>query len=445
MGLFDEARQHELQKLAPLATRLRPQSVDEFVGQESLMGPDAWFRRALVEDRLPSCILYGPPGSGKTTLAQLSAELTSAHFVPISAVTATVAELRSCFEEARRRLGEQGQRTIVFIDELHRLNKGQQDVLLPVVEQGLITMLGATTENPYFSVARALLSRAPVLTLEPLSDDHLRLVLERALTDQERGYGRHGLRLSPAAEKALIQLSQGDARVALNTLEQCARLLPEGERQIAEHTVRQVLSAPVWSQDRAGDQHYDMISALIKSIRGSDPDAALFWFVRMIEGGEDPRFIVRRLLIHSAEDVGLADPLALVVTQAAAYALEWIGLPEASIPISEAILYLSTAPKSNSVVAALARVREAVQHGSAAQVPKHLKNKGADGLSPGHNPDYRYPHDAPNHYVEQTYLPAGVRGLPFYQPSDSGAEAARAAAWRRITRRLTDPPAESDH
>jgi putative ATPase len=424
----------------PLAARMRPRSLEEIVGQEHLLGPGSVLRTSLAADRLPSMILYGPAGSGKTSLAMALARQTRMRFEPLSAVTAGVADIRRVAREAeeRRRLHDAG--TLLLIDEIHRLNKAQQDALLPHVEQGTFTFIGTTTENPYFSVVTPLLSRCRLFTLHPLEPRALAELVDRAVADRERGLGREKVALTPEARDHLVALSGGDARVALNVLELAVQTVahpptplprregggesePEGggvgERLVTLEAVEEALQHPAVHYDRAETEHYDTISAFIKSMRGSDPDAAIYWLAKMLEGGEDPRFIARRLIIQAAEDVGLADPTALRVAVAAAYAVEYVGLPEAQIPLAMATLHLATAPKSNSANEAIAAARAYIKEHGAEGVPGHL----AGGPRPEQSSvKYQYPHAFPGHWVAQEYLPESVRGEQFWQPADNARE-----------------------
>jgi len=424
VDLFEAARREEALSKAPLAARMRPRTLDEFVGQEPVVGPGSLLRRMAESGRLTSLILYGPPGTGKTTLARILAEAASAHFETVNAVTAGVAEIRKAIQEAKERATLYGQGTVVFIDEIHRFNKAQQDALLPAVEDGTIVLIGATTENPYFEVNAPLLSRARVVRLEPLKDHEIAQLIRRALADEQRGLGGWRLSIHPDAEAHLIRVASGDARVALNTLELAALGAREREdRTVTVELVEEAAQRRFIRYDKAGDNHYDTISAFIKSMRGSDPDATLYWLARMLESGEDPRFIARRILIHASEDVGNADPQALVVAAAAAYAVHWVGLPEAELALAQAALYIATAPKSNAVIAALARAKEAVRSGRGGEVPPHLRDahyRGAAEL--GHGKGYLYPHDFPGGFVPQQYLPDGLEGARFYEPAGYGYE-----------------------
>lgn len=414
----------------PLAARMRPRSLDEIVGQEHLLAPGSVLRKALAADHLPSMILYGPAGTGKTSLAVALARQTRSRFEALSAVTAGVADIRRVAREAeeRRRLHDQG--TVLLIDELHRLNKAQQDALLPHVEQGTFVFIGTTTENPYFSVVTPLLSRCRLFTLHPLEPAALAELVHRALADRERGLGREEVEIAPQALDHLVALSGGDARVALNVLELAVQTLsPAGSRTITLDAIEEALQHPVVHYDRQETEHYDTISAFIKSMRGSDPDAALYWLAKMLEGGEDPRFIARRLIIQAAEDVGLADPTALWVAVAAAYAVEYVGLPEAQIPLAMATLQLATAPKSNSAYAAIAAARAYIQEHGSESVPGHL----AGGPRPEQSSvQYLYPHAYPGHWVAQDYLPPSVQGQRFWQPGDNAREEKIADFLRRL-------------
>jgi putative ATPase len=402
----------------PLAARMRPRSFSAFVGQGHLVGEGKSLTRILAGGNLPSIILWGPAGTGKTTLAHLLAGAVSADLIQLSAVSSGVADARKVVEGARGGLF----RTVLFVDEIHRWSKSQQDVLLPAVEEGIITLIGATTENPYFSLNTPLLSRCLLLRLEPLEDDAVRTLLRRALEDAERGLGALSVGASDEAIEHLVTVAGGDARMALTGLEAAAHAakeagLPTIELDMAADAVQR--KAIVY--DRQGDAHYDVISAFIKSIRGSDPDAALFWLARMIEAGEDPRYIVRRLIVHASEDIGMADPRALLVAVAAAQAVEHVGLPEARLNLAHATIYLATAPKSNSVIVALGKASEDAL--SSEPVPLHLRDASYPGARQlGHGKGYRYPHDYPEHTVEQEYRPATYSGTRYYEPSGMGEE-----------------------
>jgi putative ATPase len=418
---------------------MRPRTLEEFVGQEHVAGPGAALRRAIEADQLTSVIFWGPPGCGKSTLASLIAGYTRAQFESFSAVLAGIGEVRKAIEAARERRRSSRRRTILFIDEIHRFNKAQQDAFLPHVEDGTVILIGATTENPYFEINTPLLSRSRLFRFEPLTDADLRRLLERALADEERGLGQHHAALEPDALAHLVLVANGDARTALNALE-TAVLAAVADRQESEPLVvtlalaEEAVQQRVLAYDKDGDQHYDVVSAFIKSLRGSDPDAAVYWLHRMLAAGEDPRFLCRRMVIHAAEDVGLADPMALVVASAAAHALELVGLPEAQIPMTEAALYIATAPKSNGVVAAIARAQADLAARPQGAVPLHLRDSHYRGSKQlGHGRGYRYPHDFPGNHVVQEYLPEGAASGPYYTPTDNGYErevGERLRGWR---------------
>jgi len=402
----------------PLAARMRPRSFDELVGQRHLIGPGKPLSELVRSGHLPSVILWGPAGTGKTTLAYLLAHEAGAELVQLSAVSSGVADARKVMERAKGSMLN----TVLFVDEVHRWSKAQQDVLLPTVEEGTITLIGATTENPYFSLVSPLLSRCILLRLEPLGDEDVRTLLERALADGERGLGEHEVKVADEALDHLVQVAGGDARIALTGLEAAVLAAVAAERMdvdlsLAEASVQQ--KAVVY--DRQGDAHYDVISAFIKSIRGSDPDATLFWLARMLEAGEDARFIARRMVVHASEDVGMADPRALLVATAAAHAVEYVGLPEARINLAHAAIYLARAPKSNSVITAIGKAE--ADAASADPVPLHLRDTHYPAARKlGHGKGYKYPHDFPGHLVEQDYRPARFEGQRYYEPSDQGEE-----------------------
>jgi putative ATPase len=418
----------------PLAARMRPRDLGEFVGQAHLVGEGRVLRRAIEAGQLPSFILWGPPGTGKTTLAAIAARRAGARFVAISAVSAGVADLRRLIEDARKLRSANGERTVLFIDEIHRFNKAQQDVVLPHVEEGHVVLIGATTENPSFEVISALLSRTRVYTLKPLTDDEVRTIVDRALGDERGLAGSVSLELDAA--DLLVNVANGDARVALNALELASdAAAPDGAgpRRVTAEAVRDALQRRTLLYDRAGDQHYDTISAFIKSVRGSDPDAGLYWLVRMIDAGEDPMFIARRLVILAAEDVGLADPQALVVAAAAQQAVHLIGLPEGYFPLAEATVYLALAPKSDSIKVAHGKLQEDIEETRADPVPLHLRN-AVTGLMRqlGYGKGYRYAHDRPEHFdPEETFLPPSLLGRRYYEPTEMGTEAT-------LRRRLED-------
>lgn len=423
--LFDLQREDLIAREQPLAARMRPRTLDEFVGQEHIVGPGRLLRRAIQADQLSSLIFYGPPGTGKTTLARIIANTTRAHFIAINAVLAGVADIRAAITTAQERRGMYGQKTILFVDEVHRFNKAQQDALLPHVENGTVILIGATTENPYFEVNKALVSRSRIFQLKPLSEADLYRVAEMALRDPERGYGRLKVQIEPEALAHLVNVANGDARALLNALELAVETTPPGpdgvihvDLAVAEESIqrRAVL------YDKEGDVHFDTISAFIKSLRGSDPDAALYWLAKMVYAGEDPRFIFRRMLILAAEDVGLADPQAIAVVTACAQAFEYVGLPEGRFHLAEACLYLATAPKSNTTMGFFDAL-SVVEKEREAEVPAHLRDASRDREGFGHGEGYLYPHAYRDHWVAQQYLPPALQGKVFYRPSDQGYEA----------------------
>lgn len=424
MDLFEQHRQQLLETEAPLAARLRPRTLDEFIGQDEIVGPGRLLRRAIQADQLSSLIFYGPPGTGKTTLAQIIANTTQAHFVALNAVLAGIKDIRSAVDTAQDRHGQYGQRTILFVDEVHRFNKAQQDALLPWVENGTVILIGATTENPYFEVNKALVSRSRVFQLRSLSPDDLRQVLDRALQDTYFGYGDTATELEDAAADHLINVANGDARALLNALELAIETTEPNSDGVIPITLA-VAEASIQRRavlyDKEGDAHFDTISAFIKSLRGSDPDAALYWLARMVYAGEDPRFIFRRMIILASEDVGLADPQAVGIVMACAQAFDRVGLPEGQYPLAQAALYLSMAPKSNSILAYFDALG-AVEKEREDEVPNPLKDSSRDRYSFGHGANYKYPHAYRDHWVAQQYLPDSLQGQIFYQPSDQGAE-----------------------
>jgi len=441
MDLFTHAMQDRMKSEAPLAARMRPRTLEEFVGQEDIVGQGRLLRRAIEADRLfSSIILWGPPGTGKTTLAMVIANLTKSDFQTLSAVLAGKAELREVIDAAleRRRLYQK--KTILFVDEVHRWNKAQQDALLPHVENGTLTLIGATTENPYFEVIGALVSRSRVFQLRPLQDKDVRRILDSALSDSERGFGNRNIKVDEDALEHLIHIAGGDARNALNALELAVESTMPDEKGLI-HITTQVAQESIQRRavlyDKDGDAHYDTISAFIKSVRGSDPDAALYWLAKMLYAGEDPRFILRRLIILAGEDIGLGDPMGLVVASAAAQAFDYIGLPEGVYPIVEATLYLSTAPKSNTATSYFKAFQLIEQEGITA-VPQHLQDSNRDAVALGHGKGYQYPHEAPDHFLPQQYLPRPLLGTYFYQPSQQGYEsvvADRLQRWREAQRK----------
>jgi putative ATPase len=421
--LFTGAAEQRLASRAPLAARMRPRSLDDIIGQQHLLGPGAPLRALIESDRLTSAILWGPPGTGKTTLASVVATATAKQFVPMSAVTAGVKDVRQVVDDARQLLGEQGRGTILFLDEVHRFNRSQQDALLPSVEEGLLVLIGATTENPFFQVNAPLLSRSTLWRLEPLSNEELAEVVARACRAE-------GASAEPDAVAALVGLADGDARAVLTTLEVALALA--GDRPVTLDDVEKARNSRL--QHYGEDDHYDQVSAFIKSIRGSDPDAGLYWLARMLESGEDARFIARRLVILASEDVGEADPLALVVADAAARAVEFVGLPEAQLNLAQAVVHLACAPKSNRVTVALGRARRDVQEGPRGDVPTHLRDAHYRSAAKiGHGEGYVYPHDEPGAWADQRYRPVELGDAPYYEPSDRGHEAVvgeRLRQWR---------------
>jgi putative ATPase len=453
--LFDYSHDEKMKRDAPLAARMRPRTLDEYVGQEHILGPGKLLRRAIEADRLfSSIILWGPPGTGKTTLAQVIANHTKSDFTTLSAVLAGKAELRQVIDAALERKKLYGVSTILFVDEVHRWNKAQQDALLPHIENGTITFIGATTENPYFDVIGALVSRSRVFQLGPLHRAQVRTLLERTLADAERGYGKRNIQADEDALAHLINVAGGDARNALNALELAVESTPPDEAGVIHITLevaQESIQRRAVLYDKDGDAHYDTISAFIKSVRGSDPDAALYWLAKMLYAGEHPRFILRRLIILAGEDIGLADPHGLVVANAAAQAFEYIGLPEGIFPIVEATLYLATAPKSNTATSYFSAF-QLVERAGITAVPQHLQDGNRDAAALGHGKDYQYPHEDPDHFLPQQYLPRPLLGTYFYNPSTQGYEgqvADRLARWRAAqaqalgiteTRQLPDLP-----
>jgi len=419
---------------APLAARMRPRTLDEFIGQEGILGPGKLLRRSIEADRISSVLLWGPPGTGKTTLAHVIALRTRSQFLSINAVLAGVKDIRAAIDSAREARARDGRRTILFVDEVHRFNKAQQDALLPHVENGTIILIGATTENPYFEVIKPLVSRSRIFRLEPLTHEHLETVARRALADPERGYGGRRIEIHDDALRHLVDVAQGDARSLLNAIELAVETTPPDargvtviDRGVAEESIQR--RAILYDKD--GDAHYDTISAFIKSLRGSDPDAALYWMAKMLHAGEDPRFIARRMVIFASEDVGLADPRAISVAVAAAHAVEYVGMPECQFNLSEACLYLATAPKSNSAMAYFDALKK-IEETGIDEVPDPLKDASRDREGLGHGVGYKYPHAYREHWVAQQYLPDRLQGLRFYEPSDQGDEAAVAERVARL-------------
>jgi len=433
MDLFDHSLEEQLKQQAPLAARMRPRTLDEIVGQGHMLGEGSLLRRAIQADRLfSSIILYGPPGTGKTTLARVIANTTQAHFESLSAVLAGVADLRKAIEAATERRRLYRTRTILFIDEVHRWNKAQQDALLPHVESGLITLIGATTQNPYFDVIKALVSRSRIFELKPLSQQDIQTLLKRALADPLVGYGKRQVQVDEQALSHLAEMAGGDARSALNALELAVETTPpeQGLVHITLDVAQESIQRRAILYDKTDDQHYDTISAFIKSVRGSDPDAALYWMTKMLLAGEDPRFVLRRLIILASEDIGMADPNALLVANAAAQSFEYLGMPEGWYTIAQAVIYLSTAPKSNSV-GAFWKVQEEINQNGAGTVPVHLMDASRDAKGFGHGEGYQYPHSFEGHFTPQQYLPDGLVGKHFYHPSEIGYEAQVAERLKR--------------
>ena len=426
MDLFDYMREQNMQNESPLANRMRPKTLEEVVGQQHIIGKDKLLYRAIRADKLSSVIFYGPPGTGKTTLAKVIAGATKAEFVSINATAAGKKDMEAVVEQAKNSLGMYGRRTILFIDEIHRFNKGQQDYLPPFVEDGTIILIGATTENPYFEVNGALLSRSVIFELKSLDKEDIRILLRRAVTDEERGMGAYHAVLEPDAEDFLADISNGDARAALTAIELgvlTTERSEDGKIHITLDVAQECIQKRAVRYDKMGDQHYDTISAFIKSIRGSDPDAAVYYLARMSYAGEDIRFIARRLMISASEDVGNADPNALNVAVSAALAVERIGMPEARIILAQAATYLASAPKSNASYLAVDRATECMKQTMTAPVPVHLQDahyKGSEKL--GHGLGYLYAHNYPNHYVEQQYLPDALKDEVFYEPTEIGYE-----------------------
>jgi putative ATPase len=439
-SLFEEDRQAAREGKGgamPLAARMRPRTLDEFVGQDHIAGPGTWLRTAIETDQLSSVILYGPAGTGKSTLAHIIAHHTKAKFEKYSAVTSGVADIRRVIQQAQQRMKAQGQKTILFVDEIHRFNKAQQDAFLPFVEDGTITLIGSTTENPFFEINAPLVSRSRIFVFESLTPEQIGTIVDRTLADKERGLGRMNIDLISEARDHIINLANGDARAALNALEAAAQLAREigGRRVVTLALVEDAAQRRALKYDKGGDEHYDVISAYIKSLRGGDPDAALYWLARMIAAGEDPRFIARRLVIQAAEDVGNADPMALVIATAAAHAVEYVGLPEAQIPLAQATAYVTTAPKSNASYLAIDRAMQDVRNRVVPRVPKHLRDANYPGAKQfGHGEGYQYPHDSPGHFVPQEYLPEGTKSRRYYEPTEQGYEKkikARMEEWER--------------
>ena len=425
MDLFEYMKEKNSKSESPLAARMRPVTIDEVVGQEHILAPDKLLYRAIKADKLSSVIFYGPPGTGKTTLAQVIAHTTSAEFKQLNATVAGKKDMEEVVSQAQTSLGMYNRKTILFIDEIHRFNKGQQDYLLPFVEDGTVILIGATTENPYFEVNSALLSRSMIFELKPLSAENVRTLIERAVYDADKGMGAYNAYIDEEAIQFLADMAGGDARRALNAIELgIMSTEPEADGRI--HITIDVASECIQKRairyDKTGDNHYDTISAFIKSMRGSDPDAAVYYLARMLEAGEDIKFIARRIMICASEDVGMADPQALQVAVAASLAVERVGMPEARIILSEAAVYVATAPKSNASYLAINEAMSMVEKGEIYPIPRHLQNKHADSAGEEREQGYLYAHDYPNHYVKQQYLPYELSGREFYKPTGNGYE-----------------------
>jgi putative ATPase len=424
-GLFAPRKEELLREEAPLADRMRPRTLGEFVGQEHLLGEGKVLRLAIESDQLPSMILWGPPGSGKTTLAMIIASTTGAQFLSFSAVLSGVKEIKEVIQEAQE-WRHQKKRTVLFVDEIHRFNKAQQDAFLPHVEKGTIILIGATTENPSFEVISPLLSRSKVFTLQSLTEEEVELILKRALADEGRGLGKFPATVDSEVVKGICRVANGDARAALNTLEMAVLTTsPDGQgvRQVKKMHLEEVLQKTSFLYDKTGEEHYNLISALHKSLRGSDPDAALYWLGRMIEAGEDPLYLARRLIRFASEDVGMADPQALPITVAAMQAFHFIGLPEGTLALAEAAVYLATAPKSNALYEAYGNVERDVREMESLPVPLHIRNAPTRLMKDlGYGKDYKYPHHYPEHFIEEEYLPENLRGKVYYHPTELGFE-----------------------
>lgn len=437
--LFEKKGKELLEREAPLADRVRPRTLEEFVGQEHLLGQGKVLRQAIQTDHLPSMILWGPPGSGKTTLAMIIASTTGAQFSAFSAVLSGVKEIKEVVKEANDEWRYRKRRTILFVDEIHRFNKAQQDAFLPHVEKGTIILIGATTENPSFEVISPLLSRTKVFTLNPLTEEEIEVVLNRGLTDKERGLGKYSAVIEPEVIKGICRLANGDARVGLNTLEMLVLTTSpnaKGLRDIKMEDLKEVLQRKAFLYDKSGEEHYNLISAFHKSLRGSDPDAAIYWLGRMLEAGEDPLYIARRMIRFASEDVGNADPQALQVAVSAMQAFHFIGLPEGDLALAQAAVYLATAPKSNALYTAYQSVQKDVRELANMPVPLHIRNAPTSLMKDlGYGKGYKYPHDYPDHFIEEEYLPENLKGRIYYHPSDQGLEKEikkRLEYWRRI-------------
>lgn len=426
MDLFSYMHENNLKKESPLAVRMRPETLEEIVGQEHILAKDKMLYRAISADKLNSLVLYGPPGTGKTTIAKVIAKTTSAEFTQLNATISGKKDMQDVVEEAKNNRAMYNRRTILFIDEIHRFNKAQQDFLLPYVEDGTLILIGATTENPYFEVNKALLSRSIIFELKPLNKENIEVLIKRCISDDTKGLGMYRAELSDEALDFIADMSNGDARAALNALELAVLTTPRAEDGIIHITLEvaeECIQRKALRYDKDGDSHYDVISAFIKSMRGSDPDAAVYYLARMIEAGEDVKFIARRMMICASEDVGNADPQALQLAVAAAQAVERVGWPESQIILAQAVTYIATAPKSNAACNAIFSALDAVRTADGQAVPAHLQDSHYDGAKElGHGNAYKYSHDYENHYVEQQYLPDGLVGRKFYEPGELGYE-----------------------
>lgn len=432
MDLFQISAERNLKKSAPLANRMRPNTLEEFIGQEHIVGKGKLLYRAIIADKISSIILYGPPGTGKTTLAKIIANSTKKHFEQLNAVTSGIKDIREVIDRSKERLGMNNIRTILFIDEIHRFNKSQQDALLPYVENGTIILIGATTENPFFEVNKALISRSMVFKLEPLNNEHIKIILDKAINDKNNGLGDFNIEIEDDAIEHLIIASSGDARIALNSLELGVLTTPaeaNGEIKITLNVIEECIQKRAIRYEKNGDEHYDIISAFIKSMRGSDPDAALYWLAKMIYAGEDPKFIARRIIICASEDVGNADPQALILAVSAFQAVNTIGMPEGRIPLAQAAVYVACAPKSNACYLGINKALNDIEKGQLGQVPTYLRDSTTRKMEERytHNKsekskDYLYPHDYPNSFAIQQYLPDELVGIKYYNPTENGCE-----------------------
>ncbi len=426
MDLFTMNMENNLKKNAPLAERMRPEVLEDFIGQKHILGKDKFLYRSIKADRLSSMIFYGPPGTGKTTLAMVIAKSTKMNFEKLSAVSAGIKDIREVVDKAKEYLKLYSKRTILFIDEIHRFNKTQQDALLPYVERGIIILIGATTENPYFEVNKALLSRCQIITIEKLSKAELREILMRALKDKEKGLGMFNVDIAEDAVDYLVEISEGDGRIALNSLELGVLTTPKDDKGIINidlEVIKDCIQVKQAKYDKGGDEHYDTISAFIKSMRGSDPNAALYWLAKMIYAGEDPKFIARRIIICASEDVGNADPNALTVALSAFKAVETVGMPEGKIPLAQAAIYVACAPKSNAAFSGILKALDDVKNKRIGEVPDYLKDANYKGASDfNHGIGYKYPHDYENSFVEQDYLPPELKEAKYYEPTENGYE-----------------------